>query len=725
MNLNLPSLTLEVDAAGIAILALNVPGRSMNLLTPGLIDDLKTAVEHVAANTAIRGAIITSGKDNGFIAGADLTELVATYRSDITATEAAAPSRHLSALFRRLETCGKPFVAAINGLALGGGLELCLACHYRIMSDDPKTVVGLPEVTVGLLPGAGGTQRLPRLIGIAAALPLLLEGRPLVGAQAKALGIVHAVAPTADVLGQARSWLLDKPTAIQPWDTKGFQVPGGVGPLAAHASQSFVAGGALATGGGGRQYPAPLAMLSCVFEGTQVAFDVGLRIESKYFGKLLASPVARNLMRTIFINKGAAEKLSARPRVPATTRLARLGVIGAGLMGAGIAHVSARAGMEVVLLDSTVEKALQGKANIAALLANDLSKGKTTQNKIGALLGRITTTANFADLTSVDLVVEAAFEDRSVKVDIIGRAEQVLPAAAVFATNTSTLSITGLASAASRPANVIGLHFFSPVERMPLVEIIVGSETSDTTLAMALDYVGLLRKTPIVVRDSPGFFTSRVFSSFVQEGLRMLEEGIAPALIENAAKFAGFPIGPLAVSDEVSLSLQQAILKQQAIDGIPDRLRVRIGERVINRMVDELRRPGRKAGGGFYDYPAGSPKRLWPGLAEAFPTAARQPAVVELQQRFLSIMALESARCFEQGILTTAADADLGSVLGIGYPSWTGGTLSYIDTLGIDRFVQDCQVLAEHLGDRFAPSEWLMNRARSQSPFYPATPATV
>ena len=718
MNLKLESLNLRVDEAGVALLSIDVPGRHMNVFTPRLITDLAAAVEHVAANPEIKGVIITSAKTNGFLAGADLMDLVETYKPGLTAATAMKASQRLSGLFRRLETCGKPFAAAINGLALGGGLELCLACQYRVLSDDPKATVGFPEVNVGLLPGAGGTQRLPRLIGIAAAVPLLLEGRSVAPVQARTLNIIHSVAPASELVDIARRWLLDHPTAQQPWDAKGFQVPGGAGPLAPHALQSFVASAALANGGGGRHYPAPLAILSCVFEGTQVAFDVGLRIESKYFGKLLADPVSRNLMRTLFINKGAAEKLIARPAGYPKSLVTTLGVVGAGLMGAGIAHVSAKAGIKVILLDATLDKAEQGKAAIAALQAKDLAKGRTTQEKIDSMLARITPSADFDALRGVELIVEAVFEDRTLKEQVIRDAEAVIAESCIFATNTSTLPVTGLASAARRAANVIGLHFFSPVERMPLVEVIVGADTSAATLAHALDFVGQLRKTPIVVRDSPGFFTSRVFSTFVQEGLKMLEEGVAPALIENAAKFAGFPVGPLAVSDEVTLSLQQRILKQQDADGIPARLRIQTGRAVIDRMVGEFKRPGRRAGGGFYDYPASGPKKFWSGLGAAFPVAPRQPAVEELKLRFLSIMALESARCFEEGVVSAPRDVDIGSILGIGYPSWTGGTLSYIDTVGIGAFVQRCEALAARFGERFTPSSWLRDRVNAGDAFY-------
>jgi 3-hydroxyacyl-CoA dehydrogenase / enoyl-CoA hydratase / 3-hydroxybutyryl-CoA epimerase len=712
MSVELHATRFDVDADGIGVITLDVPGRSMNVLTPELMADLAALIAHIGAEPGIRGAIVTSGKASGFLAGADLNELLAICEPGLSAAAAMKISAELSSIFRRLETCGKPIVAAINGLALGGGLELCLACHHRILSDDPAAMLGCPEVKVGLLPGAGGTQRLPRLIGIPAALPLLLEGRHVKPAEARALGLVHALARPEELLNLARQWLLlAGPKAEQPWDVKGFQLPGGAGPLAPHASQTFVVGAALAAKGGGAHYPAPFAILSAVFEGTQLAIDGGLRVESKYFAKLLSGSVARNLMRTLFVNKGAADKRAARPAAGRKSAAARIGVIGAGLMGAGVAHVSARAGLTVVLLDSTRERAERGKANIAALRAKDLAKGSGTQAELEAVLNRITPTTEYTDLAEADVIVEAVFEDRSIKGEVIRQIEAAAKASALVATNTSTLPITGLAAAASRPQNFIGMHFFSPVEKMPLVEIIVGRSTSESSIARALDFAGQLRKTPIVVRDAPGFYTSRVFSTFVQEGLSMLDEGIAPALIENAAKSAGFPVGPLAVSDEVSLSLQQSILRQQELDQIPARFRIRAGSAVIDRMVDELKRPGRSAGGGFYDYPAQGPKKLWPGLGEVFARKGEQPDSVELQLRFLTIMALETARTIEDGVIMSASDADLGSVLGIGYPSWTGGTLSYIETVGIPAFVARCRTFCDRFGPRYTASPWLAGLA--------------
>ncbi|KVL37233.1 3-hydroxyacyl-CoA dehydrogenase NAD-binding domain-containing protein [Burkholderia sp. MSMB1835] len=714
------TLKFDLDQDGIALLTVDVPQRPMNVITPELTSDLTAAVERIKGDTAIKGAIITSGKTSGFIAGADLKDLVTFYDSGITPAQGAEQARVLSRLFRSVETCGKPVVAAINGTALGGGLELCLACHYRVLSDDPKTVIGLPEVKVGLLPGAGGTQRLPRLIGIPAALPLLLQGKHVKPAEALKLGIVHAVVPAAELVREARRWLLESPRAEQPWDTKGYRIPGGAGPLASHAAQTFVAGTALTAANTNGNYPAPLAILSCVYEGTQVTIDVGLRIETKYFGKLLADPVARNLTRTLFINQGAANKLAARPQGVPKSNVSKLGVLGAGMMGAGITHVSAQAGIDVVLLDATLEQAEKGKAAIAALRAKDLAKGRISQEKLDALLARIRPTADYADLNGCDFIVEAVFEKRDLKAEITRKTEAVIPASAVFGSNTSTLPITGLARASVRPEQFIGIHFFSPVEKMPLVEIILGEKTSQETVARTLDYIGQIGKTPIIVHDSPGFFTSRVFGTFTQEGQQMLLDGIAPALIENAARLAGFPVGPLAVSDEVTLTLQQSVYRQQDADNVAEQYRGVVGSKVADLMVDEIKRPGRRFGGGFYDYPENAPKRLWPGLKELFPPATQQPDLEELKQRFLNVMAMETARCLEEGVLTTPVDADLGSILGIGYPAWTGGALSYIDTIGIRRFIAECEQLAEKHGKRFKPSAWLLERGEQNAAFYPA-----
>jgi 3-hydroxyacyl-CoA dehydrogenase / enoyl-CoA hydratase / 3-hydroxybutyryl-CoA epimerase len=713
------TLQIEVGEDGVALLTIDVPGSQMNVLTPEFESDLSAAIEHICGEAAIKGAVITSGKADVFIAGADLKDLVTAYGRE-TLRHAYARSQRLSGLYRRLETCGKPVAAAINGLALGGGLELCLACHYRVLSDRPKAVLGLPEVKVGLLPGAGGTQRLPRLIGIAHALPMLLEGNPVAPEQALKLGIVHAVLPPDHLVMKAREWVTANRDAVQPWDSQGYRVPGGVGCLAPHAAESFQAGTARLAKSSMRNYPAPPAISAAVFEGTIVPIDLGLRIESKYFASLLVGPVARNLIRTMFINKGAADKLVRRPVGVAKSAVSRLGVLGAGMMGGGIAYAAAAAGIEVVLIDTTQELADRGKAYSANLLRKEIAKGRVTQEKANALLARITTTTDYAALAGSDLVVEAVFESRDIKRDVTVKAAAVLPDTAIFASNTSTLPISGLSQAFPRPEQFIGIHFFSPVERMPLVEIIKGRRTGDAALAKALDFVRQLRKTPIVINDSPGFFTSRVFGTFIDEGMAMLAEGVEPALIENTARMAGMPVGPLAISDEVTIELQLKVYEQAVADGLPKSFQRLAAIHVVKKMV-ALGRIGRRGGAGFYEYPPDGKKRLWAGLRELFPIAARQPEVEELKRRFLYIQALETVRCLEEGVIEHPADADLGSILGIGYPSWTGGVLSFVETIGLAEFVQRSGMLASRHGARFEPTQELIDRAAGNRSFYGAS----
>jgi 3-hydroxyacyl-CoA dehydrogenase/enoyl-CoA hydratase/3-hydroxybutyryl-CoA epimerase len=710
------TLRFDVDAQGVALLTIDVPGKPVNVITPAFQAELAAAAERIATDDAIRGAILTSAKRD-FMAGADLKDLATSYDRGLSAAEAARFSGELNRLYRRLETCGKPVAAAMNGLALGGGLELALACHYRVLADAPKVVVGLPEVKVGLLPGAGGTQRLARLIGVAQALPLMVEGKHVKPAEALELGIVHELAPPGEVVERARAWLASRPEPLAPWDRKGFKVPGGAGQQNPGVAQAFMVGNALVARETWRNYPAPLAILSAVYEGSQLPFDRALAIESKYFGKLLSGPVARNLMRTLFVNKGLADSLAQRPQEVPPTRVTRLGVLGAGMMGAGIAYVAAQAGIDVVMLDTSLEAAERGKDYSRKLLEKAIGRGRTTRQQADVLLERIRTTADYADLDGCDLVVEAVFEQRDLKAEVTKRAEAVIPKTAVFASNTSTLPITGLAQASKRASRFIGIHFFSPVDKMPLVEVIVGKKTSRETLARALDFVKQLKKTPIVVNDSRGFFTSRVIGTITAEGQAMLAEGIAPALIENAARLAGFPVGPLAVSDEVTLELQWKITRQTEQD-LGARFKRPVGYEVLEKMV-ELGRLGRSRGGGYYDYPEGQPKQLWPGLAAHWPVREEQPPAEELVKRFLFIESLESVKCLDEGVVTHAADADLGSILGIGYPAWTGGALSFIDTVGVVAFVAECQRLARHYGPRFRPTRSLRKMAAEGRRFYP------
>ena len=486
------------DDEGVVTLTIDIPDRSMNVLTPEFMAELDAAIDRFAADEAVKGVVITSAKTS-FIAGADLKELVGVFETGMSEQEIYAFAGKYSQLYRKLETCGKPVAAAINGTALGGGLELCLACHYRVVLDNPKAVLGLPEVQVGLLPGAGGTQRLPRLIGIREALPLMLEGRHVKPAKAVSLGIGHELASDiGEMIAKARAWVLEKGDPVQPWDQRKFKVPGGAGGMHPATVQTFMAGNAMVADKTQHNYPAPPAILSCVYEGTFLPIDKGLKIEVQYFTKLLAGPVARNMIRTLFIDKGAADKLARRPEGVPPSKVGKLGVLGAGMMGAGIAYVSAMAGQEVVLLDMELAGAERGKDYSKGLLEKRVGRGKMTEEAAGAILDRIHPTTDFADLEGCDLVIEAVFEDRGIKADVTQKTEAVIDEDKIFASNTSTLPITGLAEASARPDQFIGIHFFSPVDKMPLVEVIVGEKTGDKAIAHALDYIRQIRKTPIV-----------------------------------------------------------------------------------------------------------------------------------------------------------------------------------------------------------------------------------
>ncbi|MCC5862702.1 MAG: enoyl-CoA hydratase/isomerase family protein [Gammaproteobacteria bacterium] len=711
------TIDYQKDAEGIVTLTIDLKDRSMNVLTPQFTSDLAQAIERIAGDDGVRGALITSAKDS-FLAGADLKGFGALFAlASEDAPSAYEQARGFSLILRRMETCGKPFAVAINGTALGGGLEICLACHYRVAANAPKAVLGLPEVQVGLLPGAGGTQRLPRLIGIEASLPLMLQGKHVAPAKAGELGIVHRVVEPGEEVAAARQWLLESPDAEQPWDKKGFKVPGGAGAMHPRAAQTFMVGAAMVAKETRHNYPAPIAILSSVFEGTIVPMDTALKIESRYFTKLLADPVAKNMVRTLFVNKQKADKLAYRPADVPQLRVQKLGILGAGMMGAGIAYVSAMAGQQVVLLDTSEEAARKGKGYSEKLLTKAVERGKMPRDKADAILARIHPTTSYDELAGCELVIEAVFESRAIKAEVTAKAEAVLGEDAIFASNTSTLPITGLAEASRRPERFIGLHFFSPVDKMPLVEVIVGEKTSEATIAQALDYVAAIRKTPIVVNDSRGFYTSRVFGIFTNEGIAMLAEGVSPALIENAAKFAGMPVGPLAVTDEVTLELGWKVAEQTRAD-LGEQYEPQAGEPVIRKFVEELDRKGKRFGKGFYDYPADAPKHLWPGLAEVYPLAEEQPDPEYVAKRLLYIQALETARCMEEGVVTRAEDGDIGSIFGWGFPPHTGGTLSFIDTIGIKKFVKECERMARRHGKRFRPSKWLKERAKRGEPFH-------
>jgi 3-hydroxyacyl-CoA dehydrogenase/enoyl-CoA hydratase/3-hydroxybutyryl-CoA epimerase len=709
------TIQYDVGEDGVAVLTIDLPGKSMNVLTPELMEDLANLTKQAAADEKVRGMVITSGK-KAFIAGADIKDMVTAYERGVTPREAAEFSFGLNRILRGLETCGKPVAAAINGLALGGGLEVCLACHYRVLAHDTGAILGFPEVNIGLLPGAGGTQRTPRLVGFRNAATMVLQCRNQGPEDALAMGLVHELAPAAEVVNRARAWILEKGEFEQPWDRKGFKIPGG-GLNHPGTAQTFMVGNALLSKNTHHNYPAPIAAQSAMFEGCATSFDAGLKIESQYFGSLLAGPVARNMMRSLFVSKGRADKLARRPEGIEKSAVRKLGVLGAGMMGAGIAYVSAKAGIEVVLLDTSQENADRGKSYSEGLLKKAVERGRSTPEKAATLLDRIRPTTSYYDLQGCDLVIEAVFENRALKADVTAKTEAVVPETCVMASNTSTLPITGLSQASERPEKFIGLHFFSPVDRMPLVEIILGEKTNPETIARSLDYIQQIRKTPIVVNDSRGFYTSRVFSTFTAEGIMMLAEGVKPALIENAAKMAGMPVGPLAVTDEVTLELAYKIGRETA-EALDREYPADASQEAVRKMVEDLDRKGKRFGRGFYEYPEGAKKFLWPGLAEHFPLADEQPELAELQKRLLTIQALETARCFEEEVLTHVEDADIGSIFGWGFPAYTGGTLSYIDTMGIRNFVARCDRMTETYGKRFAVSPWLRERAAKALPFY-------
>jgi 3-hydroxyacyl-CoA dehydrogenase / enoyl-CoA hydratase / 3-hydroxybutyryl-CoA epimerase len=708
------SVKFEKDAEGIVTLTLDMPGRSMNVLNEELTKPFAESIEKIESDSSIKGVILTSGKKE-FLAGADIEKVYAI----TDPAEAFKLSEDFKTFLRRLETWGKPVVAALNGTALGGGLELALACHYRVAINNPKAKFGLPEVKLGLLPGGGGTQRLPRLIGIQQSLPLMLEGKELSAEKAKGIGILNELAvDAADMMAKARAWIAANPAPKQPWDNKSFKWPGGDSKSPANVQMLAIAPSMLNQKTHGN-YPAPLNIMSCVFEGGVVDFDTGCEIESRYFANCVVSQVSKNMISTFWFQLNKLNKGDSRPQGFEKKSVRKLGMLGAGMMGAGIAYVSAKVGIEVVLLDSTQEAADKGKAYSTNLLDKAIKKGRSTPQKKEELLARIKTTTDYQDLEGCDLVIEAVFEDRKIKADVTRKAEKVIAPSAVYASNTSTLPITGLAQASSRPKNFIGLHFFSPVDKMPLVEIILGKETSQETLALGFDYVQQIKKTPIVVNDSRGFFTSRVFSTYVMEGVSLLAEGQNPRAIEMAGLKAGMPVGPLAINDEVSMSLSLHIMDQTRKDFKAEgrEYKPHPAEKVIRTMVKKLDRPGKKAGKGFYEYPQGGQKYLWPGLAEHFKPAKKPLSEQEMQDRMMLIQANETAKCLEENVLMKVGDANIGSVFGIGFAAHHGGALQFINAYGVKNFVNRCNELADKYGERFKPAQILVKMAANGETF--------
>jgi 3-hydroxyacyl-CoA dehydrogenase/enoyl-CoA hydratase/3-hydroxybutyryl-CoA epimerase len=706
------AVSLSVGADGVAVLRMDVPGRPMNVVGDTLMRALAECVEAGLADPAVKGLVLASGKAD-FCAGGDIDALYAI----ATAEEAFRATESMKAVLRRMETGGKPVAAAITGHALGGGLEIALACHARFVLDDPKLKLGQPEVKIGLLPGGGGTVRLPRLVGIQAALQIMGEGEDIAPQKALAMGLITGLAPTKEgVLDAARAWVLANPKTQAPWDAPKFRFPGGDSRSPA-VVQMFSIGPAIAAGKTWNNYPAVQHIMSSVFEGGLLGFEAASTVESRYFAACATSPVAKNLIGTLWFGLNGIPKGASRPAGHAPSTVKKLGVLGAGMMGAGIAWAAAKVGIEVVLIDTTQEAAERGKAYSAGLLDKALKRGRITPQQREAHLARITPTTDFARLEGCDLVIEAVFEDRAVKAEVTRRAERVIGEGAVFASNTSTLPITGLAEASVRAANFIGLHFFSPVDKMPLVEIIIGRGTSEATLARAFDFVLQIGKTPIVVNDSRGFYTSRVFGTYVMEGAAMLVEGIHPRHIEVAGQQAGMPMPPLALQDEVSLSLSVHVADQTAKDLAAEgrSLPEHPGLAVVRRLAAEGR-IGRKAGRGFYDWPAadapkGTEKRLWPGLAAMFPVRADQPPQADLIHRLMFAQANEAARCFEEGVVRSVADANIGSIFGWGFAPFQGGALQYINAMGPAAFVQRARQLAAAHGPRFEPAAIVVKMA--------------
>ena len=700
------TIRYEKDGEGVVTLTFDAPGAPVNTVSTEWQADFEAAVAQLQQDKhALSGVIITSAKST-FFAGAELKELVQAQPAD--APRVFAMVERMKKGLRALEKLGKPVVAAINGSALGGGWEIALASHCRIVLDDPRIQLGCPEVTLGLLPGGGGVVKMTRLLGLQGAFPYLVEGRLLKPAQAAELKLIQGLAANReDLLRMAREWIRANPAPVQPWDDDKYRMPGGL-PSSPQVSQMLAIAPAMLIEKTRGVYPAPEAIMSIMAEGASVDIDTALRIESRYFAKIATGPVAKNMISAFFFNLNAIKSGASRPKDVPRWKASKVGILGAGMMGGGIAWASASRGIPCVLKDVSQEKADAGKAYSEKLLA------KRRRPDAGEILGRIQPTARAEDLRGCDLIVEAVFEKRDLKAQVTKEAEPMLAPGGVFASNTSTLPITGLAAASARPENFIGLHFFSPVDKMRLVEIIKGAKTSPETLARAYDYVLQIDKTPIVVNDSRGFYTSRTFGTFVQEGCAMLAEGIPAPVIENAARLAGMPVGPLAVIDETSMSLSVHVMEQTIADlkaegkALPP---PHPGQAVIERMVKEFKRPGRAGGGGFYEYPKEGKKFLWPELAKIFGKPGVAYDVEELKERILYRQAIETARCLQEGVLTTTHDGNIGSIFGIGFPAWTGGALQYVNHVGAAKFVARADALAKKYGERFAPPSMLRDLA--------------
>ena len=715
---------LKTDADGVAVITWDTIGKSMNVMSRDSMQVLNGLIDDALADDTIKGIVITSGKADSFAGGMDLNVL-----ASIRQEAGDAPAKALfdftmagHTMLRKIERAGmdpktnkggKPIAAALPGTALGIGLELPLACHRIFAADNPKAKIGLPEIMVGIFPGAGGTTRLVRKMGAMAASPLLLEGKMNSPQAALKAGVIDEVVAADDLLSAAKAWVLSEPNIVKPWDEKGYKMPGGA-PYHPAGFMTFVGASAMVNGKTQGAYPAAKALLSAVYEGALVPFDTALKIEARYFTQVLMNPSSSAMIRSLFINKEALEKGANRPDVT-DQKVTQVGVIGAGMMGAGIALVSALAGIKVVLIDAQQDAADRGKSYTADYMDKGIKRKKATPEKKEAVLGLINATTDYAALSGCDLIVEAVFEDVAVKADVTAKVQAHCPDA-VFATNTSTLPITELAKAAHDAENFIGIHFFSPVDKMALVEIIKGQKTGEVAVAKALDFVRQIRKTPIVVNDERFFYANRCIIPYINEGIRMVKEGVAPALIENAAKLVGMPLGPLQLTDETSIDLGVKIAKAtkaamgDAYDDAQDE--------VLFWLFEEGRL-GRKSGSGFYTYDAkGKRTGLWDGLVAKYPTADTQPDLIEVQHRLLFAQVLEAVRALEENVLEDIREGDVGAILGWGFAPWSGGPFSWLDIIGSPYAAERCDALAETFGPRFTPPALLREMADKAQSFY-------
>jgi 3-hydroxyacyl-CoA dehydrogenase / enoyl-CoA hydratase / 3-hydroxybutyryl-CoA epimerase len=726
MSTESTTIQWDKDEDGVVILTLDDPGQSANTMNAAYVASMGATVERLEAEKDdIAGVVITSAKKT-FFAGGDLHDLRKATREE--APQVAAGVREVKAQLRRLETLGKPVVAALGGAALGGGLEIALAAHHRVALNDRGVQLGFPEVQLGLLPGGGGVVRTVRMLGIVDALmQLLMQGQRLRPDKAKELGIVDEIVDSREeLIPAAKAWIVANPEAQQPWDEKGYKIPGGTpsNPKLAMNLPAFPAN--LRKQLKGANYPAPHHILAAAVEGAQVDFDTAIEIEGRYFVDLVCGQVSKNMIQAFFFDMQKAGGDRDRPEGIEQFQPAKMVVLGAGMMGAGIAYVCAKAGIEVVLKDVELEAAERGKSYSAKLLDKQIEKGRSTREKADELLARIKPSTDPADATGAELVIEAVFEDPKVKAEVFAEIEPHLAEGALIASNTSTLPITELAQGVSRPADFIGLHFFSPVDKMPLLEIIKGEQTSEETLYRALDVAKLIRKTPIVVNDSRGFFTSRVIGTFLNEAIAMLTEGVPAPSIEQASGQAGFPAPVLQLSDELNLKLMRKIRNAAKEAGATGSgWDAHPSEAVVDRMLDEFGRPGRLEGAGFYEYVDGKRTGLWPGLKDAFGGHNLDIPFEDLKERMMFIESIETVKCLDEGVIESVADANIGSILGIGFPGWTGGVLQYVNGYegGPAGFVARARELAERYGERFEPPASLVEKAERGETYHDEQPA--